>query len=551
MWAARAAAEQAERTARQRLNKMLQNNDAAEENDEQPMEDPIRFDELLRGFIVDNLLPLAIWFVEVIVCIAVLAILSVASYGVLYWGVIMRGLEVQSRPIFFDYNPGIPGQSEQVLPPIIGTVDLKSPKRAPWSYSCSSSPVEDSLCVRIDDDILQNSNTDKLTEEDDDSCLSKLSNSAARTECPQAMKSSDIQPILVPGQRYFFEVTLTLPESEINKRLGMFMVTVDLRSSDKQLLASSKQSSMLPFESNMIAIFRKLLLLLPLSAGLLAETRTVTLLSFDNYVDISSKQPLSYVEVILKVPNPASFSSTLQSIQIQGSKLRFGKEMSPLQEFFRSMRWPCAFLGTTFFFMVYAYAALSVWRRRASRIRWNSQPYADFFSDDDNDESAVNSKSGSDDRWMGAEVEIIEEECNDSDKWEALDEKNNENKVNEDSAEKKKKEKFDQVVSDEEEESVTSADQNVAEGATKTSCKSTFPNGKVASNGPVKGRSNGSSQKPSCGPHGLGQKPSREDEERSLADMVMKGYRKYEVFTGEQSEKNTGFDTHIKCLFDN
>ena len=106
-------------------------------------------------------------------------------------------------------------------------------------------------------------------------------------------------------------------------------------------------------------------------------------------------------------------------------------------------------------------------------------------------------------------------------------------------------------MSDEEEDSVTSADQNVAEGTTKTSCKSTFPNGKVASNGSVKGRSNGSSQKPSCGPHGLGQKPSREDEERNLADMVLKGYRKYEVFTGEQSEKNTGFDTHIKCLFDN
>ena len=169
MWAARAAAEQAERTARQRLNKMLQNNEA-EDNDEQPMEEPIRFDELLRGFIVDNLLPLAIWFVEVIVCIAVLAILSVASYGVLYWGVIMRGLEVQSRPIFFDYNPGTPGQSDHVLPPIIGTVDLKSPKRAPWSYSCSSSPVEDSLCVRIDDDIIQNSNTDRLAEDDDDSC---------------------------------------------------------------------------------------------------------------------------------------------------------------------------------------------------------------------------------------------------------------------------------------------------------------------------------------------------------------------------------------------
>jgi len=518
MWAARAAAEQAERTARQRLNKRIQNN----YDDERSEPNAMRFDELLRQFFVDTLLPLIIWSVEVIVCITILAILSVVSYVALYRWVIMRGLQVQSQPIFFDYNPGIQGQSNP-LPPI-GRVDLRSSKRAPWAYSCSS--TDDNFCVIDDDRIIHHHNH---ADSDDSNChiyegpkelCTHVNNEATETESQKEENSN--HPILLPDQRYFFEVTLTLPESEINKQLGMFMVTVDLRSSNKQLLASSKQSSMLPFESNMIAIFRKLSLLFPLSAGLLAETRTITLLAFDNYVDVSAKRSLSYVEVTLGVPNPASFSSSLQSIQVQSSKLRYGKEMSPIQEFFRSMRWPCAFLGTMFFFIIYVYAALSIWRRRAGTIRWNAQPYADFFSDDG---SAPNNSNTGSDRWMDADIEILEEEFddNDSDKWEPLNE-TEQNGVNGHSA--KKKEPTDQIVSDEE-DSVSSVDPNAkakkgATGTTKPVSKSSFPFGKIASNDAVRGRS-----------HVLGQKPSREDEEKSLADMVMKGYSKYEIFTGK------------------
>ncbi|KAL7436983.1 hypothetical protein ACHAXM_005405 [Skeletonema potamos] len=525
MWAARAAAEQAERTARQRLNKMIQNNN--DDDDERSEQNAIRFDELLRRVFVDNLLPLIIWFVEVILCLTILAILSVVSYMALYRWVIMRGLEVQTRPIFFDYNPpGIrQGQSSHTLPPI-GRVDLHSSKRAPWAYSCSF--TDDSFCV-IDDDRIIHQNHD--VDSDDSNChicdgpkeiCTTVNNEASKKECQKDQDCN--QPILLPNQRYFFEVTLTLPESEINKQLGMFMVTVDLRSSDKQLLASSKQSSMLPFESNMIAIFRKLSLLFPLSAGLLAETRTITLLSFDNYVDVSDKRSLSYVEVTLGVPNPASFSSSLQSIQVQSSKLRYGKEMSPIQEFFRSMRWPCAFLGTTFFFIIYLYTALSMWRRRTGTIRWDAQPYADFFSDDG---SAPNNSMTGSARWMNADIEILEEEFNDSDNWEPLSETK---KNGADGHSAKRREPADQIVSDEE-ESVSSADPNAEteKGSTGTGTtkvndtgKSSFPFGKIASNDALKGRS-----------YLLGQKPSREDEEKSLADMVMKGYSKYEIFTDQ------------------
>ena len=499
MWAARAAAEQAERAAMDRLHKMIQNNN---DDDESTEANVMRFDEILRSFFVDNLLPLVIWFVELIICIAILAILSVGTYAALYNWVIMRGLEVQSRPIFFDYNAGM-GQSHPSPP--IGRIDLRSSKRAPWAYACSA--TDDSFCA-IDDDRIKGR---------EELCTD---NEEATTKCQIEEEEEDYLPILLPGQRYFFEVTLTLPESSINKNLGVFMLTVNLRSSDKQLLASSKQSSMLPFESNMIAIFRKLSLLLPLSAGLLAETRTITLLAFDNYVDISPKRSLSFVEVTLGVPNPASFPSSLQSIQIQSSKLRYGKEMSPIQEFVRSMRWPCAFLGTIFFFILYVYAALTIWRRRDARRRWNAQPYADFFS---NDGSAPNnSTTGHSRRWTGEDIEILEDECSNSENWEPL----NESERNGLSEQKEEmKEQAEQIVSDEEEESNSTVDNNAEQMPAKAdgAGESSFPFGKIASHKAVKGRPNVF----------LNQNRSREDEEKSLADMVMKGYTKYEIFTGE------------------
>jgi hypothetical protein len=90
---------------------------------------------------------------------------------------------------------------------------------------------------------------------------------------------------------------------------------------------------------------------------------------------------------------------------------------------------------------------------------------------------------------------------------------------------REKKEPTDQIVSDEE-ESVSSVEHNAEQRSEKVedTGKSSFPFGKIASNKAVKGRPNVF----------LDQKPSREDEEKSLADMVMKGHSKYEIFTGER-----------------
>ena len=70
-----------------------------------------------------------------------------------------------------------------------------------------------------------------------------------------------------------------------------------------------------------------------------------------------------------------------------------------------------------FFFIVYVYVALKIWRRRAAPRRWNTQPYADFFSDDG---SALNNPETGHDRWTGEDIEILEEEFDDAENWEPL-----------------------------------------------------------------------------------------------------------------------------------
>jgi hypothetical protein len=97
--------------------------------------------------------------------------------------------------------------------------------------------------------------------------------------------------ILKPGKTYYLEVALDLPESEINRRVGMFGVLVELQSSDGTKLASSMRAARLPHESKWISIIRKLVFLMPLLIGAVQETRTIIVPSFHHIVE-SSEQPL-------------------------------------------------------------------------------------------------------------------------------------------------------------------------------------------------------------------------------------------------------------------
>lgn len=89
--------------------------------------------------------------------------------------------------------------------------------------------------------------------------------------------------ILKEGKHYFFEVVLELPESPLNRRTGMFMIHVDLQSSNGTRLASSMRAARLPHESTWISTIRKSIWLLPMVIGAAQETRTIVVPSFRHF----------------------------------------------------------------------------------------------------------------------------------------------------------------------------------------------------------------------------------------------------------------------------
>ena len=55
--------------------------------------------------------------------------------------------------------------------------------------------------------------------------------------------------ILISGQQYTLTLTLEMPESDVNKHLGMFMTCVQLSSNDYKMVRSSCRSAMMKYRS--------------------------------------------------------------------------------------------------------------------------------------------------------------------------------------------------------------------------------------------------------------------------------------------------------------
>ncbi|CAN8313618.1 unnamed protein product [Cochlearia groenlandica] len=72
-------------------------------------------------------------------------------------------------------------------------------------------------------------------------------------------------------------LSMTLPESSYNKKLGMFQVRVDFLSADGQTLASIRRPCMLRFRSEPIRLVQTLFKVVPLVTGYASEIQTLTL----------------------------------------------------------------------------------------------------------------------------------------------------------------------------------------------------------------------------------------------------------------------------------
>lgn len=90
---------------------------------------------------------------------------------------------------------------------------------------------------------------------------------------------------LIPRKRYFLEVVLELPETDVNRQIGMFGVQVVLQTGNRTKLATSVRSTRLPYESFWISLIRKQICIIPLMVGALSEARTVILPAFRHYIE--------------------------------------------------------------------------------------------------------------------------------------------------------------------------------------------------------------------------------------------------------------------------
>ncbi|EOY27901.1 hypothetical protein QUC31_012736 [Theobroma cacao] len=83
--------------------------------------------------------------------------------------------------------------------------------------------------------------------------------------------------VIPPDHKLQVTVSLTLPESEYNRNLGMFQVRVDFLSINGETLASSSHPCMLKFKSEPIRLLLTFFKVAPLVTGYVSEAQTLNL----------------------------------------------------------------------------------------------------------------------------------------------------------------------------------------------------------------------------------------------------------------------------------
>jgi len=255
--------------------------------------------------------------------------------------------------------------------------------------------------------------------------------------------------VIKPKRRHFVDLALTLPESDLNRQLGMMMVEVDLLASDGTLVASSGRPTMLPHESSLIGVVRKLVLMGPILIGAVAEARTVVLESFDSYVE-SPDVPLAAVVVRLVIPHRtmSGGSHHYAPIQVHSGEVRIGKELNTIQGIMKMWFYSVGLAAVTVlsFFYAFWFLIIRAWFRRQMRHYYstnrraaaggrNNQGEFDFEYDadgdngsewgdmgDDNDEAADADEGVADNQSMESGIDFVELDESDDENWDSIHE---------------------------------------------------------------------------------------------------------------------------------
>ncbi|KAK1368846.1 putative adipose-regulatory protein (Seipin) [Heracleum sosnowskyi] len=148
------------------------------------------------------------------------------------------------------------------------------------------------------------------------------------TNCGEKIEIGKLGGSRVIPSKHKMQVTvsLTLPESDYNKNLGIFQVRVDLLSADGVALSSSRQHSMLHFRSEPVRLLLTFLKIAPLLAGLYSETQVLNI-RFRGFTEKDT--PTSCIKVI--VEQRAEFKSRAGIPEVYDASLSLESELPLLR----------------------------------------------------------------------------------------------------------------------------------------------------------------------------------------------------------------------------
>ncbi|TMW58069.1 hypothetical protein Poli38472_013543 [Pythium oligandrum] len=119
--------------------------------------------------------------------------------------------------------------------------------------------------------------------------------------------------VLVPGVKYDVFVELEMPESQVNRDIGMFMLQTTLKSHDGEFLASSARSAIVKDSHSLVELVRVFSWLVPYALRVTEPSQTVRVLAVNGFKE-GKQHPLTSVTLVLNHPAVQIYSARLTII---------------------------------------------------------------------------------------------------------------------------------------------------------------------------------------------------------------------------------------------
>eukprot|EP00117_Sycon_ciliatum_P016432 scpid81180/ scgid15865/ Seipin; Bernardinelli-Seip congenital lipodystrophy type 2 protein homolog len=117
--------------------------------------------------------------------------------------------------------------------------------------------------------------------------------------------------VLAKNQLYDVKVNLEVPESDVNRGIGMFMVNLSFYDDEKALRWSSARTAILRYRSPLLSTLRLLFYIFPMLFGFLEESQWLLIVFADNFTDTSPGSGFKYAEVVVGTKQLQVYSASL------------------------------------------------------------------------------------------------------------------------------------------------------------------------------------------------------------------------------------------------